>query len=72
MMTEMEEIKAECIARVELDVKECRADTVRKMQDMVAVHFGTYTDKDTVKVLDVFRLLGKIAEEVLEDDENGT
>ena len=43
-----------------------KADTVRKMQDMVAVHFGTYTDTDTVKVLDVFRLLGKIAKEMLE------
>ena len=33
----MEEIKAECLARVELDVKECRADTVRKMQERLNV-----------------------------------
>lgn len=45
------------------------SDTVQKMQDMVAVHFGTYTDKDTVKVLDVVRLLGKIAEEILEGED---
>lgn len=31
----MEEIKAECLERVELDVKECRADTVRKMQSEI-------------------------------------
>lgn len=51
--------------------KKAKADTVRKMQDMVAVHFGTYTDKDTVKVLDVFRLLDKIANEMLEGGTDG-
>lgn len=44
-------------------------DTVRKMQEGVAMHFGTYTDKDEVKVLDVVRLINRIAEEILENEE---
>ena len=50
----------ECIARE-------KADTVRKMQDMVAVHFGTYTTEDVVKVGDVFKLLDKIEQKMLEE-----
>jgi len=42
------------------------ADTLQKMQDKFAMHFGTYTDKDVVKVLDVIRLVNQIAEEILE------
>lgn len=57
------------VGRIKVDA--IRADTVRKMQDAVAVHFGTYTDTDTVKVSDVFRLLGKIAEEMLEGGTDG-
>jgi hypothetical protein len=45
-----------------------KADTVQKMQDLLAMHFGTYTDKTTVKVVDVFKLMSQIAEEVLEEN----
>ena len=38
--------------------------TLRKVQERVAMHFGTYTDKDTVRVLDVIKLLSQIAEEI--------
>ncbi len=34
--------------------------------DAFALHFGTYTDKDTVNVLDVFKLLDEVAKEMLE------
>lgn len=43
------------------------ADAVRKMQEKFTIHFGTYTDKDEVKVLDVFELLAKFANEIMED-----
>ena len=49
-------------------VESVRADTVRKMQDKFTLHFGTYTAKDTVKVLDVFKLLDQIAKEMLEEE----
>lgn len=45
-----------------------RADVVKKMQDRMMMHFGTYTDKTEVKVMDVFRLMGQIAEEILEEN----
>ena len=45
-----------------------RADVVRKMQDLLAMHFGTYTAKDEVKVLDVVRLINQITEDMLEEE----
>ena len=46
---------------------QAKADTVRKMQDMVTMHFGTYTQNDTVKILDVFKMLDQIAKEMEEE-----
>lgn len=48
--------------------KQVKADTVKEIQTKVAMHFGTYTDEDTVKVVDVFKLLSQIEKEVLEGD----
>lgn len=45
-----------------------KADTVRKMQIKFAMHFGTYTGKDTIKVSDLFKLLSKFADEMLEGE----
>jgi phosphate uptake regulator len=45
-----------------------RADVVRKIQGRMMMHFGTYTDKTEVKVVDVFKLMGQIAEEMLEEN----
>lgn len=45
-----------------------KADVVKKMQDRMVMHFGTYTDKTEVKVVDVFKLMGQIAEEMLEEN----
>ena len=65
----MEEIKAECLERVELDVKECRADTVRKMQERLKEcfdneieHKSIYTESQVLFVID------QIAKEMLEGD----
>lgn len=43
-----------------------RRDAIKQMQEKLSLHFGTYTDNDTVKVRDVFKLVGKFAEELLE------
>lgn len=48
---------------------EVRADTVRKMQDSIAVHFGTYTTEDYVRVLDVIRVIYSLGEELLNEGE---
>ena len=47
-----------CIARE-------RADTVRKMQDKLAQYIGTYTDKSFVYVKAMFKLIDRIAEEII-------
>lgn len=44
--------------------KELRADTVSEIRARVAVHFGTYCEKDQVKIADVFRLIDQIAREM--------
>jgi hypothetical protein len=38
------------------------------MQERLEMHFGTYTDTTEVKVIDVFKLMGQIAEEMLEEN----
>lgn len=43
------------------------ANAIRNFQDKVAMHFGTYTNKDMVKVSDVFKLMNQIAEKMLEE-----
>ncbi len=68
--TELEQVCKKWQGRLNIECEYTRADTVRKMQDAFAVHFGTYTDKDTVKVLDVFRLLDQIAKEMSEGANN--
>ena len=44
------------------------SDTVKEIQTRFAVHFGTYTENDTVKIKDVFGLIDQIAKEILEGD----
>lgn len=71
----MEEIKTECLERVELDVKECRADTVRKMQ--MAIHEWydrpcyKPTKKSPIKHTEVqfmLSVIDQIAKEMLEGE----
>lgn len=49
------------------EVNQIKADVVKKIQDRLAMRFGTHTDKTEVKVMDVFKLMSQIAEEMLED-----
>ena len=48
-------------------IVQLRANIVRKIQEDAAIYFGTYTDKDEVKVLDVIKLINRISEEILEE-----
>jgi hypothetical protein len=47
---------------------DAKADTVRDIEIKFAMHFGTYTGGDTIKVSEVFKLLSKFAEEMLEGE----
>ncbi len=47
--------------------QEVKADTLGGIQTRFAMHFGTYTPEETVKVSDVFRLLDRITKEMLEE-----
>ena len=49
------------------EARELLPKIVRKMQENVTMHFGTYTDKDEVKVLDVINLINRITEKILEE-----
>lgn len=46
-----------------------KADTLNDMQTRFAMHFGTYRPTDEVKVTEVFKLLKKISEEMLYEEE---
>ena len=48
-------------------IVQLKANTIQRLQEKVALHFGTYTLKDEVKVLDVIRLINQSAEEILEE-----
>ena len=48
--------------------REVKANTLKDIQTKFAMRFGTYTPKDTIKVSDVFKLLGKFKEELLEEE----
>ena len=44
-----------------------KADTLKDIQIKFAMHFGTYRSEDSIKVSDVFALLEKFTEEMLEE-----
>lgn len=62
------ELEEHQIADMEM-FKTLRADTARDIQTRVAVYFGTYTDKDVIKVADVFKIINRIVLEILEAEE---
>lgn len=41
-----------------------RAEAIKEFAERVTIHFGTYTDKDYLRVLDMFRLIDQIAKEM--------
>lgn len=47
-------------------IKQIKADTVRQIQLKMAMRYGTYTDKDMTPITEVFRVLDRIAKEMLE------
>ena len=63
LVEQMLTVDAEC----DKCIAEAKAEAIRTLQDRLAMHFGTYTDKDTVSVRDVFKLISKISEDILEE-----
>ena len=67
----MEKIKAESLKRVELDVKECRADTVKKMQERLKAEFNDccrYVSGNREYFIVGEELVDRIAKEMLEEE----
>ena len=48
------------------DGVQAKAETLSDLQTRFAIHFGTYTKDATIKVSDVFKLLSKFTEEIME------
>lgn len=63
----MEEIKAECLERVALDVKECRADTVRKMQERLRKEAYPFPCAIGTEYAVPYCKIDQIAKEMLEE-----
>ena len=56
------------IVDLEAKVAQVKADTLKDVQMRFAMQFGTYTYDAEVKVSDVFKLLSKFKEEMLEGE----
>lgn len=64
--------KLETLYKIECKrVDTVKADTVQQIQLKMAMHYGTYTDKDMTPITEVFSLLDQIAKEMLEGQSNG-
>lgn len=64
----LEEIKNECLERVELDIKKIEADTVRKMQERLRIYFGTYVLSYKIPLSEALKAIDQIAKEMLEGE----
>ena len=42
----------------------CKAQFIDEIKLRLSIHFGTYTDKDTIKISDVFKLITNIGEQI--------
>ena len=60
----LEEIKSECLERVELDIKAIEADTVRKMQSEINKTLSALCKGD---VSEIHRMVDQIAKEMVEE-----
>ena len=49
-------------------VVQLKVNTIQRLQEKVALHFGTYTLKDEIKVVDAIKLIDQIAREMLEEN----
>jgi hypothetical protein len=45
-------------------IKKARAEAIKEFAIRLAMHFGTYTENDSVRVVDLFRLIDQIAKEM--------
>lgn len=73
----MQDMARKCIDKATLhtsctelthDLHGCEADIVRKMHDKLAQYIGTYTEKDKIPIIEMFRLLDKFEKEMLNDE----
>ena len=53
--------------KCDICVRRERTKTIQEFECRMALHFGTYTDKDTITVHELFKLIGKISEKILEE-----
>lgn len=49
-------------------IREAKANNVSEIKTRFAMRYGTYTDKDMTPITEVFRLLDRIAKEMLEGE----
>ena len=49
------------------EIANAKANTLREVQEKFALRYGTYTDKDFTKIVDVFMLLEQIEKEMMEN-----
>jgi hypothetical protein len=42
----------------------CKAQFIEEIKLRLSIHFGTYTDKDIIKISDVFKLIDSIGEQI--------
>lgn len=71
----LEEIKNDCLERIELDIKEIQADTVRKMQAAIIEYYSKPKYQPTkehpikhTQIECLFAVIDQIAKEMLEGD----
>ena len=55
------EKKAKAIAECNAEI---RAEAIKEVYTRLSMNFGTYTDNDSVKLVDLFRLFDQIAKEM--------
>ena len=44
------------------------ADTIAEIENRLSIHFGTYTSNDTIKISELFSIICKIGEELIENE----
>ena len=57
-----------CRGDIDKMCQEVKADTIQKMKERLAMRFGTYTEKDFTPIVELFMLIDRIAEEIIEGE----
>lgn len=50
--------------KAEAEIEAARAEAIKEVYTRLSMNFGTYTDNDSVKLVDLFRLFDQIAKEM--------